>query len=92
MSFTLFWPLFLPSYSLPSVNGHSTLLTIATEFAAKARGAAMSLVAFCFMGGGGIGTALGGRLIKAVGFEQFFSYYGLALLIFSRGRQRLRNM
>ncbi|GAB4267729.1 MFS transporter [Thermincola ferriacetica] len=60
---------------------HSTLLTIATEFAAKARGAAMSLVAFCFMGGGGIGTALGGKLIKSVGFETFFSYYGMALFI-----------
>ena len=34
---------------------HSTLLTRATEFALKARGAAMSLVAFCFMGGGGVG-------------------------------------
>lgn len=60
---------------------HSTLLTIATEFAAKARGAAMSLVAFCFMGGGGIGTALGGRLIKSIGFTNFFLVYGLALLI-----------
>lgn len=41
---------------------HSTLTTIATGFAAQARGAAaMSLVAFCFMGGGGIGTAFGGR-------------------------------
>ncbi len=60
---------------------HSTLLTIATEFAAKARGAAMSLVAFCFMGGGGIGTAIGGNIIKSVGFETFFSYYGIALLI-----------
>lgn len=60
---------------------HSTLLTIATEFAAKARGAAMSLVAFCFMGGGGIGTAVGGKLINSVGFETFFSYYGIALFI-----------
>ena len=60
---------------------HSTLLTIATEFAAKARGAAMSLVAFCFMGGGGIGTALGGRLIKVTGYQRFFCYYGLALLL-----------
>jgi predicted MFS family arabinose efflux permease len=39
---------------------HSTLLTIATEFASKARGAAMSLTAFCFMvgGGDGIGFAI----------------------------------
>jgi len=60
---------------------HSTFLTIATEFAAKARGAAMSLVAFCFMGGGGVGTALGGRLIENLGFATFFSYYGIALLV-----------
>jgi len=60
---------------------HSTFLTIATEFAAKARGTAMSLVAFCFMGGGGVGTTIGGRLIKAAGFSSFFKDYGLALLI-----------
>lgn len=60
---------------------HSTLLTVATEFAAMARGAAMSLVAFCFMGGGGIGTALGGRLIKVIGYQSFFCYYGLALFL-----------
>lgn len=60
---------------------HSTLLTIATEFAAKSRGAAMSLVAFCFMGGGGVGTAVGGKLIKSYGFETFFSCYGIALFI-----------
>jgi len=60
---------------------HSTLLTVATEFAAKARGAAMSLVAFCFMGGGGVGTAIGGRLINSIGYESFFSYYGAALFI-----------
>ncbi len=59
---------------------HSTFLTIATEFAAKARGTAMSLVAFCFMGGGGVGTAFGGRLIKAAGFPSFYRTYGLALL------------
>jgi len=58
---------------------HSTLLTIATEFAAKARGMAMSLVAFAFMGGGGIGTAIGGRLISAGGFTLFYGTYSLAL-------------
>jgi len=58
---------------------HSTLLTIATQFAAKARGVAMSLVAFAFMGGGGIGTALGGRLITSLGFSRFFGAYALAL-------------
>ena len=60
---------------------HSTFLTIATEFAAKARGIAMSLVAFCFMGGGGIGTAIGGRIVAASSFERLFTIYGVGLLI-----------
>ena len=58
---------------------HSTLLTRATEFAMKARGAAMSLVAFCFMGGGGIGTAMGGKIAVAYGLSAVFQVYGLAL-------------
>lgn len=61
------------------ILAHSTFLTIATEFAARARGTAMSLVAFCFMGGGGLGTALAGALIKAAGFQFLFGSYGLAL-------------
>ncbi|MGQ9558542.1 MAG: MFS transporter [Desulfurispora sp.] len=66
------------------IFAHSTLLTIATEFAQMARGAAMSLVAFCFMGGGGLGTALGSRLIKQFGLTEFYGLYaaGLALLVF----------
>lgn len=62
---------------------HSSLLTRATMFAQKARGAAMSLVAFCFMGGGGAGTALGGRIIDLTSYGTFFSLYGtlLALLL-----------
>lgn len=60
---------------------HSTLLTRATEFAQKARGAAMSLVAFCFMGGGGVGTAIGSRLIATFGLLQLFIIYGVALVI-----------
>jgi predicted MFS family arabinose efflux permease len=60
---------------------HSTLLTRATEFAMKARGAAMSLVAFCFMGGGGVGTAIGGKVAMAYGLTALFGIYGVALLI-----------
>ncbi|MCB2229039.1 MAG: MFS transporter [Desulfarculaceae bacterium] len=60
---------------------HSTLLTRATEFAQKARGAAMSLVAFCFMGGGGAGTALGGALVSRWGLIDLFYLYGVALLL-----------
>ncbi|AZV56542.1 MFS transporter [Clostridium sp. AWRP] len=59
---------------------HSTLLTRATEFAQKARGAAMSLVAFCFMGGGGIGTAIGGKIIASYSLNNLFIIYGLGLL------------
>lgn len=58
---------------------HSTLLTRATEFAQKSRGTAMSLVAFCFMGGGGIGTALGGKLASIYGFSTLFLIYGMML-------------
>jgi len=60
---------------------HSTFLAIATEFAAKARGIAMSLVAFFFMGGGGIGTAIGGRIVAASSFERLFTIYGAGLLL-----------
>lgn len=60
---------------------HSTFLTIATEFAAKARGIAMSLLVFCFMGGGGIGTAIGGRIVAAYSFERLFALYGAGLLL-----------
>ena len=60
---------------------HSTLLTRATEFAQKARGAAMSLVAFFFMGGGGIGTALGGRIVAASSLSTLYLVYGIALIV-----------
>ncbi len=60
---------------------HSTLLTRATEFASKARGAAMSLVAFCFMGGGGLGTAIGGKIASVYGLPALFMIYAIALVI-----------
>jgi predicted MFS family arabinose efflux permease len=59
---------------------HSSLLTITTEFAKAARGTAMSLVAFCFMGGGGFGTAIGGRVISSLGYAQFYILFGILLL------------
>jgi predicted MFS family arabinose efflux permease len=59
---------------------HSTLMTLATEFAARARGTAMSLVAFCMMAGGALGSALGGRVIEATGFAPFFGLGGGLLL------------
>lgn len=60
---------------------HSTLLTRATGFAQKARGAAMSLVAFCFMGGGGVGTAIGGKIISQYSLNSLFIIYGSALVV-----------
>ena len=60
---------------------HSTFLTLATEFAAKARGVAMSLVAFCFMGGGGFGTAFGSRIVGNSSFLTLFTIYSIGLLI-----------
>jgi predicted MFS family arabinose efflux permease len=63
------------------ILAHSTLLTRATEFAEKARGTAMSLVAFCFMGGGGVGTAIGGKVIEVYNLNSLFMIYGFALFI-----------
>jgi predicted MFS family arabinose efflux permease len=60
---------------------HSTLLTRITEFAHKERGAAMSLIAFCFMGGGGVGKALAGRIVSAAGLNNLFMIYSIALAI-----------
>lgn len=60
---------------------HSTLLTRATGFAQKSRGSAMSLVAFCFMGGGGVGTAIGGKIILVYSLNSLFIIYGIALFI-----------
>ena len=62
---------------------HSTLLTLATEFARQARGVAMSMVTFCFMVGGAVGTGLGGRLITAHGYPGYFTLYGVLLLALS---------
>ena len=59
---------------------HSSLLTTATQFAQKARGTAMSLVAFAFMVGGAIGTALGGRLIEAASYREFYLIGGVSLV------------
>lgn len=59
---------------------HSTLLTTATEFAAKSRGTAMSLVAFCMMGGGATGTAIAGRVVEASSFGSMFGLWSLLLL------------
>jgi len=60
---------------------HSTFLTIATGFAEKSRGVAMSLVAFCMMGGGGLGTAVGSRIVGNSGYLTLFAVYGIGLIV-----------
>jgi len=62
---------------------HSSLLTTATQFAEKARGAAMSLVAFSFMVGGALGTAFGGRLIEATSYGTLYLVGGIGLAVLS---------
>jgi predicted MFS family arabinose efflux permease len=62
---------------------HSSLLTTATQFAETARGTAMSLVAFSFMVGGALGTALGGRLIESTSYRDFYLAGGVALAALS---------
>ncbi|XCH79163.1 MAG: MFS transporter [Candidatus Dehalobacter alkaniphilus] len=60
---------------------HSTFLTIATGFAEKSRGVAMSLVAFCMMGGGGLGTAIGSRIVGNSGYLTLFAVYEIGLIV-----------
>jgi predicted MFS family arabinose efflux permease len=60
---------------------HSTFMTMATEFAAKARSIATSLIAFFFMCGGGIGTAIGGRIVASASYASLFTIYGIGLLL-----------
>ncbi|AFV01200.1 MULTISPECIES: MFS transporter [unclassified Dehalobacter] len=60
---------------------HSTFLTIATGFAERWRGVAMSLVAFCMMGGGGLGTAIGSRIVGNSSYLTLFSVYGIGLIV-----------
>lgn len=60
---------------------HSTFITIATEFAEKNRAFATSLVAFCYMGGGGVGTAIGGKILAISGYSSLFLIYGIGLFL-----------
>lgn len=65
---------------LGTMLAHSTLIMLATEFAQKARGVAMSLVAFSIMTGGALGTTIGGSLIESLSYKSFFLIFGVMLL------------
>ncbi len=41
----------------------------------------MSLVAFCMMGGGALGTTLGQRVIEGTSFVVFYGLWGALLLV-----------
>jgi predicted MFS family arabinose efflux permease len=60
---------------------HSTFLTLATEFDPKARGIAISLVAFFFNCGGGSGTAIGGRILSMSSYEMLFLIYAIGIIL-----------
>lgn len=60
---------------------HSTFLTLISEFAAKSRGVAMSLAAFCFMGGGGLGVLMGSNILRISDFLMMFAIYGTGVLV-----------
>ncbi|MBI5592925.1 MAG: MFS transporter [Deltaproteobacteria bacterium] len=60
---------------------HATLITRLTEFAKKARGAAMSLGAFSFMSAGALGTAIGSVLVDHGGLSKLFTICGVAMFV-----------
>ncbi|MGV8083455.1 MAG: MFS transporter [Coriobacteriia bacterium] len=63
------------------MSAHSTMVTMVTEFAARARGVAMSLAPFSLMVGGAIGTQLGARIIHGSSFTTMYAVYGAGLLV-----------
>jgi predicted MFS family arabinose efflux permease len=63
------------------MTAHSTMVTMVTEFAARSRGAAMSLTPFSLMVGGAIGTQIGSRIISGVSFDMMYAIYGAGLLV-----------
>jgi predicted MFS family arabinose efflux permease len=62
---------------------HTTLQTRATEVFPGGRGTAIALFAFSLFLGGGVGTALLGVALDALGFELLFVLVGLSLLAFT---------
>jgi len=62
---------------------HSTIQNRATELAPSARGAGMSLAAFCFYAGQGIGPAIGGAV--AARFDYAMLYVGAGILTVAFG-------
>lgn len=60
---------------------HVTLLSMVSEFSVTARGAALSMVAFTYMVGGGLGTAAGGYIIEKAGYQPLFLVHCIVYII-----------
>jgi predicted MFS family arabinose efflux permease len=78
------WWLFIPGmilYGMGYFTMHGTLQTRATEINPKARSTAVSLFAFIFFLGQGIGPILMGQAIRAGGYGLAFTMGGMGLLI-----------
>jgi predicted MFS family arabinose efflux permease len=60
---------------------HGTLQTRATEIAPEARGAAISLFAFCFFLGQSLGPIVLGRILELRGYSAAFVTAGIGLLM-----------
>jgi len=78
------WWLFIPGmvlYGMGYFTMHGTLQTRATELNPQARATAVSLFAFVFFLGQGIGPALMGQSIVRFGYATSFAAAGLGLLI-----------
>jgi len=78
------WWLFIPSmiiYGMGYYTMHGTLQTRATELNPKARATTVSLFAFIFFLGQGIGPIVMGQTIKAFGYAWGYTASGVAVLL-----------
>ena len=66
---------------LTFIFSHVSLLSMASEFSSKARSSSLSLVAGCFISGGGLGVYTGGLVIGRLGYDAFFAIYGLVFAV-----------
>lgn len=78
------WWLFIPAmivYGMGYYTMHGTLQTRATELNPKARATAVSIFAFTFFLGQGIGPIVMGQTIKTLGYTRAYAASGTALLL-----------
>lgn len=92
IGFLRVWWLFIPGmvlYGMGYFTMHGTLQTRATELNPQARATAVSIFAFTFFLGQGIGPAVMGPAIRAIGYGPSFGAAGLglfALALWTRSR------